>query len=163
LSAQPPPRPGIAQKLLAERQQLPGLIPQEIAIFKAWWAVHEHEYTSADFNVRVGVGVDPGAQFDEATRRTAVMSTQYRVDALLHTGNQAHIVEVKFRASPLVLGQILSYRELWLRSNPGQQQPILRVLYFQTNDDTLYVLDKFGVLHDQVDADFSTIKVTKQI
>lgn len=162
MSSAPQPKPGIAQNLLADRQSLPGLIPQEIVIFKAWWSEHYQEYTSYNFNVRTGLGFDPGPNYDQSVRTDMVRNSQRRIDALLYAGAQPTIVEVKYRGTPLAIGQILAYRELWLRDNPGVPQPVLLLICYQIDADTVYCAGKLGVVTQLVQADFTGIKITKQ-
>jgi|SRR5450759_264451 len=162
MGTKPPPPPGIAQNLLADRQSLPGLLPQEIVIFKAWWADHFSEYDTADFNVRVGTGFDPGSAFDQVVRDGWIANTQRRIDALLLSGNTRTIVEVKYRASPLAIGQLLCYEQLYIAKFPHVVGTKLLLLCFQIDDDTVYCAGKLGVTLNVVQADFTGIKVTKQ-
>jgi len=162
MSTKPPPSPGIAQNLLADRQSLPGLIPQEIVIFKAWWAEHFSEYSSYDFNVRVGTGFDPGSKFDDAVRKSTIANSQRRIDALLTSGTLRTIVEVKYRATPLAIGQLLCYRELYLLLNPDVTSTALLLLCYQVDNDTIYCAGRLGVTINKVQADFSGIRITKQ-
>jgi hypothetical protein len=162
MATPPPPKPGIAQNLLADRQSLPGLIPQEIVIFKAWWADHYREYDTADFNVRVGSGFDPGSKFEQAVRDSTIANSQRRIDALLTQGNLRTIVEVKYRATPLAIGQLLCYRALWLKDNPSAQVAKLLLLCYQVDADTIYCASALGVTIQKVQADFTGIKITKQ-
>lgn len=162
MSSPTTPKPGIPQVLLDERQALPGMLPQEIVIFRAWWAIHKNEYTSADFNVRVGTGFDPGAAYDAAVRTSSVMSTQKRIDALLGNASGPTIVEVKYRATPIVIGQILCYNILWMKQNPAALRPRLVVLCAYTDADTRYCCNQLGIAINVVSADFSGIKLQKQ-
>ena len=162
MSTPPPPKPGIPQVLLDERQSLPGMLPQEVVIFRAWWKANAQNYTAADFNFRVGSGFDPGEKYDVAVRQSSVMSTQKRIDALLSGANGWQIVEVKYRATPLVIGQITCYALLWMRANPQATQPKLLVLCAYTDADTRYCCDKLGIELQIVAADFAGIKIQKQ-
>lgn len=162
MSSKPTPEPGIAQNLLADRQSLPGLIPQEIVIFKAWWADHFSEYDGYDFNVRVGTGFDPGDKFDDSVRTSWIANSQRRIDALLRKGDEWTVVEVKYRASPLAIGQLICYRELLAIKYPGRDTSQLLLLCFQVDDDTIYCAGRLGVTIQRVKADFTGIKITKQ-
>lgn len=162
MSSKPTPPPGIAQNLLADRQSLPGMIPQEIVIFKAWWAEHYTEYDAPDFNVRVGTGFDPGSKFDDSVRTSTIANSKRRIDALLHRGTAPTIVEVKYRATPLAIGQLLCYRVLWLKDNANAPIPDLLLLCFQVDADTIYCSIILGVKIVVQDADLSGIKITKQ-
>lgn len=162
MSTPPPPKPGIPQALQDERLALPGMLPQEVVIFRAWWKDHASNYSGADFNVRVGTGFDPGEAYDVAVRQSSVMSTQKRIDALLSSAAGWQIVEVKMRATPLVIGQIMCYALLWMKDNPQATTPKLLVLCSYTDMDTRYCCNKLGIELQTVKADFSGIKIHKQ-
>jgi len=162
MSSKPTPPPGIAQNMLTDRQSLPGLIPQEIVIFKAWWAQHFAEYDTADFNVRVGTGFDPGDKFDASVRTSMIANSQRRIDALLQRAGLLTIVEVKYRATPLAIGQLLCYRELYMLLHPEVTSIRLLLLCFQIDSDTIYCAGRLRVDYQLVQADFTGIKITKQ-
>lgn len=161
MSTTPPPAPGIAQFSLLDRQRLPGLIPQEIVIFKAWWALHNAEYTAYDFNVRVGKGYDPGPDLPDDIRKSAIDSTRKRIDAVLWKGNQPYIIEVKVRATPPVIGQMVCYRLLWMQQNPDKPQPFLKLLYCMLDEDTKYCLDQLQIPYDMVFCDLRSLALKK--
>jgi hypothetical protein len=158
MSTTPTPKPEIAQLFAEDRLRYPGMIPVEIAIFKAWFPRRANDYTSGEFNVRVGKGFDPGPAFGESERKAAIYSTQKRIDALLWQGQQPTILEVKYRASLLVIGQLVAYQILWILDNPGSPTPLLRCISAQSDDDTDTVMDKLGIKHDIVAADLSAFK-----
>lgn len=162
MSTPTPPKPGIPQVLLDDRLALPGMLPQEVVIFRAWWKANAANYTGADFNVRVGTGFDPGAAYDVAVRQSSVMSTQKRIDALLSGASGWQIVEVKYRATPLVIGQIMCYALLWMKDNPQLARPHALVLCAYTDADTRYCCNQLGIELQIVTADFSGIKIQKQ-
>jgi hypothetical protein len=161
MSIPPLTPPGKAQFTLADRQQLPGLLPEETLIFKAWWALHANEYENPDFNVRVGKGFDPGVAFDVAARESAIASTKKRMDALVWKGNQPYIIEVKVRLQPTVIGQVLCYKLLWMQDNPGSIEPKLLILYCRTDVDTLYCAARLEIPAEMVYCDLSQIKIRK--
>lgn len=161
MSTPPLPASGKAQVTLADRLKLPGLLPEETLIFKAWWALHNTEYTNPDFNVRVGSGFDPGDSFDASSRESAIASTKKRIDAVVWKGNQAYIIEVKVRATPPVIGQVECYRVLWVRDNPDKPAPIPLLLYCRIDADTLYCLDQLGIASQMVYCDLSQVKISK--
>ena len=162
MSTTPQPKPGVAQAIQAERLTFPGLIPQEVVIFSAWWAIHKDEYTAADFNVRVGSGFDPGPAFDPGVRKAQIFNSQRRLDALLTQGSALTIAEVKYRATPLAVGQLLTYRALYAKDHHQGANAKLLLIYFQIDQDTVYCAQQLGVELAQQPADFTGIKITKQ-
>lgn len=152
-----PPKTTAAQRVQVDRLRMPGMIPQEVVIFKAWYALHSSEFTAEDFNVRVGEGFDPGPTWPATDRTAAVMNSQKRIDALLWQGQAPTIVEVKVRAEPWIIGQILAYSLLFKRQYTDFAAPKLLILCFQTDPDTVYCCQQLGIEIQTVPADFSVI------
>jgi hypothetical protein len=146
----------------AARLKLPGMLPQETRIFEAWWRANGSQYDSATFNVRVGAGVDPGPGFDNAARRGAILNSQYRIDALVRKGSRAEIVEVKYRAHPVAIGQLLTYKVLWMAANTAEQEPLLRMVVNQLSADMMAVAASYGITVDVQDADFTGLRIVRE-
>lgn len=133
----------------------PGLLPQESAIFNAWYANNYQSIQAVEFNVRVGRPDIDTTGLDPALAKMAIMNAQKRIDAIITSAGARTIVEVKFRALVQTLGQIVGYRLLWMRDNPKEPVPHLLVLCSQIDADTAYVLNTESVPFLVVAADFS--------
>src|SRR6267154_2459665 len=157
----PPLKDGPAQTSLADRIVFPGMLPREIAVFKAWLNIHGKEYDRAEYNVRVGTGFDPGPQYEQFARDMIIKNSQKRIDAVLWRGQQAYIVEVKERATPYIVGQLLSYKLLWMRGFPSFNAPVMQSVSAMIDSDTIYCMDQLGLLHDVVYVDLAGIPGTK--
>ena len=144
------------------RLKLPGLLPNETAIYLAWWEDHFNDYTAADYNVRVGTGFDPGPAYDRATRDNAIKNTQLRVDALLFRGPLPVIVEVKERATPPVIGQLLAYKLLWWRDNPAAPEPAMMLLCSRISPDAAFVCARLGIAVTVVTTDLADVPAVKR-
>lgn len=132
----PPPAPSVA---VVRGQPPAGMIPAEAAILTTWLDLNYTMFDSVQYNLRVGHGTDPGADFSDSVRNQFIVNTQRRIDALLYQGNTAVIVEVKVRGSLSQLGQLFGYRALWQRDNPGKPEPALLALCGSMDDDAAYV------------------------
>jgi hypothetical protein len=101
--------------------QLPGLVPAEMKVARAWLEEHHLEYDSVEFNVRLGTGVllPPGAP--EYMQRFATASTTKRADMVLHLGRDVTIVEVKVRIGGGAFGQLTLYKRLYISDHPEVQ------------------------------------------
>jgi len=98
--------------------QLPALTPLEDAIAKAWLLKHQDDYDSAEFNVRVGSGVQIPDSSPDYMRLYARAATTKRCDIVVHKGTEATIVEVKIRIGGSALGQLLLYKKLLAKDHP---------------------------------------------
>lgn len=80
-----------AQKLQSERFSYPGLLPREIIIMREWLKRHQAEYARFLFNLRTGTGFDPGPQFLDGVRRSAVINSMKRIDAVAINGSDSYL------------------------------------------------------------------------
>jgi hypothetical protein len=127
-------------------------------VLKAWLALHEAEYDSFDYNVRLGQGTDPGSQFPQDIRDMAIMNTQKRVDAVAYKSDQPTLIEVKDRAGFSAIGQIVGYDALWRQQNPTTPAPKLLLVCNRFPNDILPVLQRQGIEIAVVEVDFSILK-----
>jgi len=98
--------------------QLPGFNPLESLIAGAWLQKHQNEYERADFNVRLGRGIEVPADAPDYLHKYAAASTTKRADLIAFASSYATIVEVKARISPGALGQLHVYGKLFKQQFP---------------------------------------------
>jgi hypothetical protein len=102
-----------AQRLESERATYPAMQVDEILVWRNWLQLHQGEYDRFDYNVRIGTGVDPGPAFPDNIRKMAIAIRSLRLDAVGWKGDVPTIFEVKRRAGPENVGQLLTYRAVW--------------------------------------------------
>jgi hypothetical protein len=126
--------------LLLLRRFYPERTDRESTIIRDYLLAHGAEFDKFAFSVRVGVGLTPDPTHLEGVQANTVFSTKKRIDMIAWVGNQAHIHEFKERVSPAVLGQLQTYRHLWLEENPDALDPRLVAIGRTSDEDTLRVL-----------------------
>jgi hypothetical protein len=119
---------------------------KQSAVIKDYLLAHGTEFDRFSFNVRVGQGITPDPSHPIAIQKQAVLNTQKRIDLLVWRGRQPVIIEAKSRVDPSCLGQILTYRDLWLEDNPDAPEPELVVIGRTSDDDTIRALNARGVV-----------------
>lgn len=149
----------VAQRMLADRERFPAMLPDEILVFKAWLRLHEKEYDSFDFNVRIGKGEDAGPTFSDTVREAWRKNTQLRVDAVAFAGGVPTLIEVKREAGPASVGQLLTYRAVWMLEQRSAVPPILLLVASSFTPNVLPAIRETGIRLDIVDVDFSPLKV----
>ena len=92
---------------------------------RRWLAAHEHEYLSFAYNVRIGAGRDPGPDYADWVRKTAVLSSQLRMDAIATRGNHTTIIELKNVAFPSAVQELAVYGAVWASDFPQAGKPLL--------------------------------------
>lgn len=98
---------------------------READIMRRWLAAHEEEYDCVSYNVRIGAGRDPGPGYADWVRKTAVLSSQLRMDAIAWRGDQATIIELKNIAFPDAVQELTVYGAVWQTDYPERVKPIL--------------------------------------
>ncbi len=127
------------------KMQFPERTPREAAIIRDWLLRHVDEYDSFSLSVRVGAGIAPDPTHPPGTQYSTAFSSKKRIDILAWQGSQATILEVKERLIPAALGQLLTYRHLWMEENPNAKQPLLGAIARTSDDDTNRVLQSHDV------------------
>lgn len=172
---------GVAQHFQADRLKFPGLLPEEILVMRAWLAVHEGEYDQFAYNVRLGVGDDPGPSFSAAARASAIANSKLRVDAVgwkalggytdpaaeylprdvyaAAPAAQATLIEAKRRAATGAVTQISTYFHLWVSEFPTAPQPALVLACALFSPTIIPAVQRAGIRLDQVKVDFSGLAV----
>ena len=166
-----------AQRLESERAKFPAMQVDEILIWRNWLKLHELEFdplpaewiqrragdTGArpqpgdrfDYNVRLGVDVDPGPDFPDNIRKAAIASRSLRVDAMGWELNNPVLFEVKRRAGPQNVGQLLTYFHLWSAAGLPGNAPTLALVYSALTSHILPVAQASHILLYLVPTDFS--------
>lgn len=127
------------------RKFYPERTDRESGVIRDFLLEHIHDFDRLQFSVRIGEGMAPNPDHLPAVQRNTVFGTQKRIDVLAWTGAQPTIVEVKERVTPASLGQILTYRQLFVEENPDVAIPGLVVIGRYSDDDTLRSLTAHGI------------------
>lgn len=118
---------------------------REAGVIRDWLKVHYSEYDKLQFSVRIGEGMTPNPEHIGGIQYMTTRNTQKRIDVLAWRGARADIVECKERVTPGVLGQLQTYRQLFLEANPGQGEPGLVCIGRTSDPDTIRVLQTHGI------------------
>jgi hypothetical protein len=127
------------------RRFYPERTDRESTIIRDWLLEHGADYDRFSFSVRIGEGQAPAPDLQAGVARSVVFSSRKRIDVLAWQGNGPTIVEVKERAVPAALGQILTYRQLFLEENPDAPEPRLLVIARYGDAETIRILNDHGV------------------
>lgn len=130
---------------LFTRMQFPERTQRESALIRDFLTNHIHEYDNYQFSVRVGQGLPPDPTHVAGIQANAGFLTRKRIDIVAWQGKQATIFEVKFRANPAALGQLTTYRHLWMEDNPTELEPHLACIARYTDNDTPRVFAAAGI------------------
>ena len=144
-----------AQRLESERAKYPAMQVDEILVWKNWLILHQQDYQRFDYNVLLGLNVDPGPTFPDYVRKAAIATRSLRIDAVGWQGDQPTIFEVKRRAGPENIGQLLVYRSKWNQQQMSSLAPFLFLVCSAFMPHIVEAAAEAGIKLDVVPTDFS--------
>lgn len=99
-----------------KNRRFPHLLPPSIAVWERWLEQNPKRFDTIDYDVRVGVGRDPGADFPENIRQDAIDLSMRRIDAVGHSPTAITIIEITEAIGLKALGQIQAYPTLYAQT-----------------------------------------------
>lgn len=144
-----------AQRLESDRAKFPAMNVDEILVWRNWLTSHQQDYQRFDYNVLLGLNVDPGPSFPDYVRKAAIHTRSLRLDAVGWQGTAPTIFEVKRRAGPENIGQLLAYDAMWKLQAMSVIEPKLVLVCSAFMEHILPATSATGIQIDQVPTDFS--------
>jgi len=131
--------------MLDSDYRFPHLLPVDADVWRQHLLAHLHDYSQLEYDVRVGEGRDPGADFDQNMRDMAYALSCRRIDVVGHRPGGLDIIEVTHSAGFTAVGQLICYPVLYAKTYPGAPglRPILVAGEIQT--DIQPVLERLGI------------------
>lgn len=118
---------------------------QESSVIRDYLNAHGTEFDTLGFSIRVGQALQPDPSHLIGVQRSTIYSTRKRIDFVGIKGDLTTLVEAKQRVQPSALGQILTYRKLYLEEHPDVHNVRLIVIGRYSDDDTVNSLIAHGV------------------
>ncbi|MBZ5569466.1 MAG: hypothetical protein LAN64_16660 [Acidobacteriia bacterium] len=112
---------------------------------RRWLREFEGAYDQFEYNVRIGPSRDLGPGYPDYVRKTAMMSSQLRLDAIAWNGTQATLVELKQKAWALGVQQLALYGAVWAAENPQLPKPKLLLVCARTEVGVMETAAAAGV------------------
>lgn len=137
------PPPNLDQ--LLELSRYPGRFEPEHAVVADWLQARGSFYDRIEFNVHLGSGIVPPATLVEPWLSNAIRSTQKRADVIAWLPEGVVIIEAKGRATSDALGQLMTYKALWLDGHPTTPVIGLEVICRRINADDQAAFTANGV------------------
>lgn len=106
-----------------KNRHYPHLLPDDIELWERYLEANPGQFESFDYDVRVGLGRDPGAASSESIRRMSIDLSQRRIDAIGFNGPHLTIIEITLSAGLRAIGQLIAYPFLY-RESFNTIQPI---------------------------------------
>jgi len=101
-----------------------GLNDIAIALYRQWLQLYQDKFTSFQYNVRVGQGLDPGPNASDSMRAMWKSVTTKRIDVVAERPGETWVIEIEPRPGARTLGQVVLYMDLLPKYYPAQAQQI---------------------------------------
>lgn len=141
------------------RLQIQAFYPERTAresgVIRDFLTAHGGDYDRFGFSVRVGSTANPDPSHLIGVQRSTLWSNRKRIDLICYAGTAPTLVEAKMRIEPAAIGQLLTYRLLWLEDNPDEHDPRLVLIGRYTDQDTIRSAQAHGIdvlIYDRPDA-----------
>lgn len=121
------------------------LLPAERRIWEAFLEGHGSYFESFEYDVHVGEGIPPDPSWDEVYKKQIAATSRYRIDVVGRRGREVWIIEVKPEAGASSVGQLLTYKKLYIQEFGIQDILYLAVVTDMLRHDMSGVFEEYGV------------------
>lgn len=120
--------------------RMPHLLEPDAELFSEFLRANPDRYTHLDYDIRVGMGRDPGDSFPDSIRHMAIHLSQRRIDVVAFRPGAIDIIEVTLSAGLKALGQLNAYPQLYQDSffPTLPLNPVLVARQFSTDAEMLF-------------------------
>jgi hypothetical protein len=131
-------------------------LPERL-VLAAWQALHAHEFSRFDYNVHLGQGHDPGPAYSAEIRAMAVANLQKKIDVVAYGQTGVTLIEVKERAVPGAIGQLITYVHLWELEHTHTPTPLMKIIAARVSPGVIEAAQRVGIAVEIVPTDFSSV------
>lgn len=108
-------------------RHFPHLLPEDRELWEDFLSTSSNVYTEYQYDIKVGVGRDPGPEFPNHIREMALNISRRRIDAIGFIAETPTIIEISVNAGLTQLGQLMAYPCLY-KIQTSTTRPIQRLL-----------------------------------
>ena len=127
--------------LILRQIAYPGDTPPESNLLRAYLAPRLTMFDRIEFDVRLGEGATPPPGWEQKHQDQFRRGTMLRADCICYEGENAVIVEVKKRGTAGAMGQLLSYRSLYMAAHPQRPEPTMVLVCESVTDELVDVMN----------------------
>ncbi len=126
-------------------QRFTHMLPGDIALWQRFLVKHGEYYERFEYDRHVGQGVPIDPAWPPEIARAALALTQKRIDAVGFHGDETWIFEVKPDAGLGAVGQLVSYKALWIRDFGAPAKLYLAIVTDRLNPDEQYLFSTYDI------------------
>lgn len=118
---------------------------KDLELWERFMDRHGEYYERFEYDVHLGRGVPIDPTWAPEIRRAARILTQKRVDAVGYRKREVWLFEIKPDAGLSAIGQLLSYKALWIRDRGEPPKLYLAVVTDRLNPDEEYLFKEYDI------------------
>lgn len=128
-------------------KRYPHILPPDVPVWERYLARGGDRHELIEYDVRVGLGRDPGPEFPENMRAMALDLSFRRIDAVAHDSHRITVIEITRYAGLTAIGQVMIYPILY-RLTFMPSLPIVALLVAEEFESDIQVTaDQMGVAY----------------
>jgi hypothetical protein len=91
------------------------MLPADVAVWERFLKLYPHMFDSFDYDVHVGGDVERKEEWSDETFKMWSAISSKRIDVVGYKEGEVWIIEVKPEAGLTALGQLVGYKQLYIR------------------------------------------------
>lgn len=123
------------------RNKYPHMFKKDIASWEKFLAKHGEDYIKFDYDVKCGEPCKIPEHWAEPYRKDAEVLSRLRIDVVGEKENGIDIIEVKPRLNQTAIGQVLTYKEWYIREHKPTK-PVRAVIVAEEGNPNIEVLTR---------------------
>ena len=127
------------------RGNYPHMFPGDVAVWERFLDSYGSIYTGFQYDIMCGVECEQFPRWEENYRRDAAVLSRLRIDAVGYRSDGIDIIEVKPRAGAAAIGQILTYRDLFIQDYKPSQSVRGVIVTGIVDENVKAIADKQGI------------------
>lgn len=124
----------------------PHLKPEDIAVWELFIEQNPTEFLTCNYDVACGVGAPQDPSLPENIQRDGKILTQKKIDVVGYINNDITIIELKPIANARALGQLLTYKDLYIECYPDHPTPKMMVIANSIEREMQATFDAQGIV-----------------
>lgn len=124
--------------------------PEDIPIWERFLDKYHAHFAGFDYDVKVGTPVEMNPEWPPNIKAMAVALTKKRIDAIGYSPGRIWIFEVKPNAGTTALGQIITYRDLFIFEKSPIRETLGCIVTDRENRDARALAEKYGIRYEVV-------------
>jgi len=121
------------------------LLPAEVKIWNRFLSEWGSGWDWYEYDKHLGEGIEVLEYWEDKIKQLAKVLTQFRLDVVGHKDKVVTIFEIKPQAGIGALGQVLAYRELYLKEFGSDIDMGLAIVTDRVGPDIEYIYGRFGI------------------